>query len=113
MADVSIYIMPQTPSEDGQYQALQKWPRLTPPEGFYWWPDDLERDTFEAYEGFIIPVIKRGTVASYTANEEAYEAWKEAHPEPGPDPEPTPGGDEYATYSELGAAWREGVNSVD
>lgn len=89
MADVSIYIMPQTPSEDGQYQALQKWPRLTPPEGFYWWPDSLETATFEQYEGFIVPEIKRGTVASYTANEEAYEAWKEAHPEPEPEPTDT------------------------
>ena len=60
-----------------------------PPEGYVWWPDSLDRATFDQYEGFILPTVKRGTVASYTANEEAYEAWKEAHPEPEPEPTDT------------------------
>lgn len=114
MTDVSIYILPKTPSEAGQYGQLQKWPRLTPPEGFYWWPDSLERETFEQHEGFIVPVIHRDTVESYTANEEAYEAWEEAHPDPEPEPEPEPGGDMsgYATWADLEAAYAKGVNEA-
>ena len=76
MADVSIYIMPQTPSEDGQYQALQKWPRLTPPEGFYWWPDSLDRSAFDQYQGFVTLEVARGTVVSCTPNQPAFQAWQ-------------------------------------
>lgn len=82
-----MLVLNLTKSEAGQYPAIQIYSGPEIPEGYAWWPDSLERDTFNRYEGFILPTIKRGTVASYTANEEAYEAWKEAHPEP--DPEPT------------------------
>ena len=112
MTDVSIYILPKTPSEAGQYGQLQKWPRLTPPEGFYWWPDGLERETFEQHEGFIVPAIHRATAESYTANEEASQAWKEAHPEPEPEPEPSGDMSAYATWDALAQAYREGVNAV-
>ena len=76
MADVSIYIMPQTPSEDGQYQALQKWPRMTPPDGYYWWPDSLDRTTFDQYQGFVELEVARGTVVSCQPNQPAFEAWQ-------------------------------------
>ena len=78
MTDVSIYILPKTPSEAGQYGQLQKWPRLTPPEGFYWWPDGLERETFEQHEGFVTLEVARGTVVSCAPNQPAFEAWQAA-----------------------------------
>lgn len=76
MADVSIYIMPQTPSEDGQYQALEAWPGLTAPAGYYWWPDSLDRTTFDQYQGFVTLEVARGTVVSCTPNLPAFEAWQ-------------------------------------
>ena len=85
-----MYILSKTKSEAGQYPAIQHQDGLTAPEGFYWWPDYLEQDTFEQYEGFIIPNIKRGTVASYQPNTEAWESWQASRP---PEPEPGPAGD--------------------
>ena len=76
MADVSIYIMPQTPSEDGQYQALEAWPGLTAPAGYYWWPDSLDRTTFDQYQGFVTLEVARGTVVSCAPNLPAFEAWQ-------------------------------------
>ena len=81
-----MWILPKTPSVEGQYGPLKTWAGLTPPDGHYWWPDYLSRETFDRYEGFVLPTIKRGTVASYIANKEAYEAWKAAHPDPEPEP---------------------------
>ena len=48
-----MYILSKTKSEAGQYPAIQHHDGLTAPEGFYWWPDYLEQDTFEQYEGFV------------------------------------------------------------
>ena len=84
-----MYILSKTPSAEGQYGPIQRFSGPCIPDGYLWWPDVLEQDTFHRYAGFIVPTIKRGTVASYTANEEAYEAWKEAHPEPEPEPTDT------------------------
>ena len=78
MAGVNIYILPQTPSEDGQYQSLQEWPRMTPPDGYYWWPDSLDRTTFDQYQGFVELEVARGTVVSCTPNLPAFEAWQAA-----------------------------------
>lgn len=105
-----MYILKSTPSAEGQYGPILNSNQPVPPEGYVWWPDSLDRAVFDQYEGFILPTIKRGTVASYEANAEAYEAWKEAHPEP----EPEPGGDmsAYATWDALAQAYREGVNAV-
>lgn len=71
-----MYILRDTPSAAGQYEAIQQTAQPMPPPGYVWWPDGLDRAVFDQYEGFIVPTIKRGTVASYEANEEAYEAWK-------------------------------------
>ena len=76
MAGVNIYILPQTPSEDGQYQSLQEWPRMTPPDGYYWWPDSLDRTTFDQYQGFVELEVARGTVVSCQPNQPAFEAWQ-------------------------------------
>ena len=104
-----MYILKNTPSAEGQYGPILNSNQPVPPEGYVWWPDSLDRATFDQYEGFILPTIKRGTVASYTANEEAYEAWKEAHPEP--EPEPGPSGD-YATWDEIAQAYMKGVQNA-
>ena len=42
-----MYILSKTKSEAGQYPAIQHHDGLTAPEGFYWWPDYLEQDTFK------------------------------------------------------------------
>ena len=59
-----MYILNKTKSEAGQYQALEAWPGLTAPAGYYWWPDYLEKDTFEQYQGYVILEVARGTVVS-------------------------------------------------
>lgn len=79
-----MYIISATPSAAGQYPAIQQTIRAEPPEGFLWWPDSLEQQTFLQYEGFVILDIQRNTVASYQPNEAAYEAWKASQPAPEP-----------------------------
>ena len=79
-----MYIISATPSAAGQYPTIQQTNRAEPPEGFLWWPDSLEQQTFLQYEGFVILGIQRNTVASYQPNEAAYEAWKASQPAPEP-----------------------------
>lgn len=102
-----MYILSKTKSEAGQYPAIQHHNGLTAPEGFYWWPDYLEQDTFEQYEGFVVLTVVRGTVSSYEPNTEAWEAWKATLP-----PQPEPASD-YVTWTALSAAVREGVNTYE
>ena len=71
-----MYILSKTKSEAGQYPAIQHHDGLTAPEGFYWWPDYLEQDTFKQYEGFVTLEVARGTVVSCTPNLPAFEAWQ-------------------------------------
>lgn len=73
-----MYILSKTKSEAGQYPAIQHHDGLTAPEGFYWWPDYLEQDTFEQYEGFVTLEVARGTVVSCAPNQPAFEAWRAA-----------------------------------
>ena len=104
-----MYIIPQSPSASGAYPPIQPWPGLTPPDGYDVWPDALEQDTFQQYNGFVILTVVRGTVASYQPNTEAWEAWKATLP---PQPEPEPVFD-YVTWTALSAAVREGVNTYE
>ena len=83
-----MLILNLTKSAAGQYPAIQVYSGPEIPAGYAWWPNSLEQDTFEQYEGFIIPNIKRGTVASYQPNTEAWESWQASRP---PEPEPEPG----------------------
>ena len=73
-----MYILNKTKSEAGQYPALETWPGLTAPDGFYWWPDSLDRTQFEQYQGFVELEVARGTVVSCTPNQPAFEAWQAA-----------------------------------
>ena len=73
-----MYILNKTKSEAGQYPAIQHHDGLTAPEGFYWWPDSLDRTTFDQYEGFVELEVARGTVVSCTPNQPAFEAWQAA-----------------------------------
>ena len=73
-----MYILNKTKSEAGQYPALETWPGLTAPAGFYWWPDGLDRTTFDQYQGFVTLEVARGTVVSCTPNQPAFEAWQAA-----------------------------------
>ena len=73
-----MYILNKTKSESGQYPALETWPGLTAPAGYYWWPDSLDRTTFDQYQGFVELEVARGTVVSCTPNQPAFEAWQAA-----------------------------------
>lgn len=101
-----MYIIPQSPSASGAFPPLQQWGGLTPPAGFDVWPDELEQDTFQQYNGFVILTVVRGVVSSYQPNTEAWESWQASRP---PEPEPQPASD-VVTWSALAAAVREGVN---
>lgn len=103
-----MYIIPQSPSASGAYPPIQHWGGLTPPAGFDVWPDALEQDTFQQYNGFVILTVVRGTVASYQPNTEAWEAWKSTLP---PEPDPGPAGD-TPTYADMASAIKKGANSV-
>lgn len=69
-----MYILKNTPSAEGQYEAIQQTTQPMLPPGYVWWPDSLERNTFAQYDGFIVPVIARKTVKSYTPNVEGFQA---------------------------------------
>ena len=73
-----MYILSKTKSEAGQYPAIRHHDGLTAPEGFYWWPDYLEQDTFKQYEGFVTLEVARGTVVGCAPNQPAFEAWQAA-----------------------------------
>ena len=73
-----MQIIRETPNAAGGYPPIQPWPGLTPPDGYDVWPDELEQDTFQQYNGFVVLTVVRGTVASYQPNTEAWEAWQAA-----------------------------------
>ena len=103
-----MYIIPQSPSASGAFPPLQHWGGLTPPTGFDVWPDELEQDTFQQYNGFVILTVVRGVVSSYEPNTEAWESWQASRP---PEPEPGPAGD-TRTYADMASAIKKGANSV-
>ena len=84
-----MYILKSTPSAEGQYGPILVSNQPVPPEGYVWWPDSVDQTDFIQYLGFIVPNIKRNTVASYTVNMEAYNDWVESHPDPEPEPTDT------------------------
>ena len=69
-----MYILRDTPNAAGQYDPIQQTAQPLPPQGYVWWPDSLERDTFAQYDGFIVPEIVRKTVKSYAPNTDGFEA---------------------------------------
>lgn len=73
-----MYILKNTPSAEGQYEAIQQTAQPMPPPGYVWWPDSLERDTFAQYQGFVELEVARGTVVSCQPNQPAFEAWQAA-----------------------------------
>ena len=73
-----MLVISKTPSEAGQYPAIQQSSRAGIPAGFYWWPDSLDRATFDQYEGFVELEVARGTVVSCAPNQPAFEAWQAA-----------------------------------
>ena len=73
-----MQIIRETPNAAGGYPPIQPWPGLTPPDGYDVWPDELEQDTFQQYNGFVILTVVRGTVASCAPNQPAFEAWQAA-----------------------------------
>ena len=72
-----MFILNETPV-DGKYQDIVEWPGVKAPNGYLWWPDYLEKDTFEQYQGYVILEVARGTVVSCTPNQPAFQAWQAA-----------------------------------
>lgn len=100
-------IIQKKPNESGAYPPIQEVSLAAVPEGCALVPDELDTSVFYACGGFVTLTIDEDVVTAMEGDEEAYQAWKEAHPEPEPEPAP-----EYVTYAELAAAIREGVNAV-
>lgn len=102
---LSMYINPKT-NESGAYQP----PQSTPFMGAISINDE-QLSTFLEYNGFVTICVSEDEI-TVEPNLDAWNAWKESiPPEPEPEPEPEPVV-EYATYAELAAAIREGVNLV-
>lgn len=72
-----MFILNETPV-DGKYQDIVEWPGVKAPNGYLWWPDSLDRTTFDQYQGFVELEVARGTVVSCTPNQPAFEAWQAA-----------------------------------
>ena len=73
-----MQIIRETPNAAGGYPPIQPWPGLTPPDGYDVWPEELEQDTFQQYNGFVVLTVVRGVVSSYHPNQPAFEAWQAA-----------------------------------
>ena len=73
-----MLILNLTKSPAGQYPAIQVYSGPEIPAGYAWWPNSLEQDTFEQYEGFVTLEVARGTVVSCAPNQPAFEAWQAA-----------------------------------
>lgn len=71
-----MYILKDKPNSAGQYEAIQQTAQPLPPPGYLWWPDSLDRTTFDQYQGFVTLEVARGTVVSCTPNLPAFEAWQ-------------------------------------
>lgn len=71
-----MYILKNTPSAEGQYGPILTSNQPVPPEGYVWWPDGLDRTTFDQYQGFVELEVARGTVVSCQPNQPAFEAWQ-------------------------------------
>lgn len=71
-----MYILKNTPSAAGQYGPILSSNQPVPPEGYVWWPDGLDRTTFDQYQGFVELEVARGTVVSCQPNQPAFEAWQ-------------------------------------
>ena len=101
-----------TPNPSGAYPA----PQSNPFPGAIPLTEE-QAETVLQYNGFVTITASEETVVDdftrtvYTVEPdlEAWEAWKEKEAAK-PEPEPPP---EYATYSDLAKAIREGVNAVD
>lgn len=71
-----MYILRDTPNAAGQYDPIQQTAQPLPPQGYVWWPDGLDRTTFDQYQGFVELEVARGTVVSCQPNQPAFEAWQ-------------------------------------
>lgn len=106
-----MYIIQQSPAPGGAFPPIQSWQGATPPEGFDQWPDELERETFQQYSGFVVTTVARGVVKSYEPNLEAYEQWRAQQAGTDQEPEENPEG-EVPSWSAMAEAVRQGVNGV-
>lgn len=109
-----MLIIAKEAAADGSRPAIQTWGGATPPDTHWQIKDGLDTSVFTQYNGFVYLTVMRGIVVDMQPNTEAWEAWKEAHPEPEPEPEPEPGPDmsAYATWDDLAAAYKEGVQNA-
>ena len=69
-------IIRKTANPNGAYSPIQSWGYGEVPNGYAIVPDTLDTADFYNYNGFITLTIEGDTVAAYTPNVEAWEAWK-------------------------------------
>lgn len=73
-----MLIIQQQPEASGAYPPIQSWTGTIPPDGYDVWPDTLETDTFQQYNGFVVLTVVRGMVSSYQPNTETWGTWRES-----------------------------------
>lgn len=102
-------IIQRSANPSGAYPPIQTGSWEKPPQGTALWPEGLERETFQRYNGFVILTIQQAdgtdTVTACAPNIEAWEEWRASLPE---EPEP----EEEVTTAEMAAAIQEGVSEV-
>lgn len=83
-----MYIVSKEKTNSGgnAYSNPQEWYSQDIPNGFAVIPDKQILTVFSQYKGFVTLTIEDDVVTSITPNQEAYDAWMEAHPEPDPLP---------------------------
>lgn len=101
------YICGIIPNADGMVNGIQSWNGDTPPNGYAF----IGEEFFETFNstspcGFVYTTVVNGAITEMTVNTEAYEKWKQEHPEPEPTPEP------LSQWDEMLSAYEEGVNSI-
>lgn len=117
-----------TQNASGAYPPIQSWNKPTPPAGYAVVPSTVDTAPFYECGGFVTLTVENGVVTSMTGDAEAYNAWKEAHPEPEPEPEPEPDDltarvealeqtaatkdDVNAVWDQMAAAYQEGVSEA-
>lgn len=84
------------------------------PKGMALWPENLDTGDFYEHNGFVSLTLEEiegiSVVTGYVPNIEAWEAWKASLPPLGPGPEPEP--EEPVTWTDLDAAYQEGVSTA-
>ena len=83
---MKMYLIDLEAMPDGGYAPPQSCDFRVVPEGMAIWPEELSREDFTAYNGFVTLAVEKNersgvhTVTAYEPNIEAWEKWKASRP---------------------------------